>query len=294
MWRCANCPPASTALRRPRASRAHARPRLPPPRAMRVRLRVRCRDTASCRRHCARPPRPRPRGCRNPSRSADNRSARHCRRRRGDPIPLRPLRPRAADGGPRRRRSSFATFGAMMWLERHAVGRCPRGRDEAFFKIALYLLFSPFGRFAVAAAARRQETHRVARVKLDLGLLVNDVLLSVLSRDDAEIDRALAPAMEAPGRIGRALEIDVGLAALQAAIGERQAEPAAIAARAAAVLATTVLLGQDREVDLLQLNRRVANVALTDGDACRFAVLGRPSAPAAAEDVQEQETAAVI
>src|SRR5689334_8611660 len=104
-----------------------------------------------------------------------------------------------------------------MGLERHTISRGARGRDEALFQIALDLFPPPLRRVAVAAAASGQEGHLVARVKLDLGLLVDNVLLSALPRDDAEIDRAFSPAMETPGRIGRALEIDVGLAALQAA-----------------------------------------------------------------------------
>jgi hypothetical protein len=69
---------------------------------------------------------------------------------------------------------------------------------------------------------------------------------------------------------------------------------AAIATGAAAVLAQGMRLDQERIADLLQLDRRVAHVALAHRDRRRLAVLGRSAAPAAAENVHQQEAAAVL
>src|SRR4029079_16308474 len=107
------------------------------------------------------------------------------------------------------------------------------------------------------------------------------------------ITRALSTAGKAPRRFGDALEVDVRLARLKAAIGQHDTEPAASASRAAAVGPQTMFFDHESILDLLQLDRGVANIALADRDACGFAVFSGPSTPAAAEDVEQQESAAI-
>src|SRR5205823_10693432 len=97
-------------------------------------------------------------------------------------------------------------------------------------------------------------------------------------------------ATESPGRILGALVVHVGDACLQRAIGEIDAEPAAVCAGATGIGAQCEALDQERILNLLQLDRRAAYVALADRDRGRLAVLVRSAAPAAAEDVH-QETA---
>ena len=103
------------------------------------------------------------------------------------------------------------------------------------------------------------------------------------------VDGAGLAAGEPPGRILRALVVDVGDAFLQRPIGQIDAEPAAMLAGAAGIRAQGKALDQERILDLLQLDRRAAHVALADRDRRELAVLVRASAPAAAEDVHQQE-----
>ena len=56
---------------------------------------------------------------------------------------------------------------------------------------------------------------------------------------------------------------------------------------AATVSTQAMVLDQERIVNFLQLDRRVAHVALADRNSGRLAVTLRASAPAAAEDVHE-------
>ena len=88
-------------------------------------------------------------------------------------------------------------------------------------------------------------------------------------------------AVETPRRIDRALAIDVGAAGLQHAVGDLEPEPASIAPGATGIGTERVLVDQHRILDLLQLHRRVAHVALADRDRGGLAVLVRPAAPAA-------------
>src|SRR6266850_1449124 len=70
--------------------------------------------------------------------------------------------------------------------------------------------------------------------------------------------------------------------------------PARVApAGAAGVLAQREALDQERILHFLQLDRRIAHIALADRHRGGFAVLPRPPAPAAAEDVHQQKTPAV-
>ena len=65
-------------------------------------------------------------------------------------------------------------------------------------------------------------------------------------------------------------------------------------ARPAGILAQRMFFDQHGIADFLQFDGRVAHVALTDGDARILAVFRGPSTPAAAEDVEQQEAAAIF
>ena len=107
------------------------------------------------------------------------------------------------------------------------------------------------------------------------------------------VDGAGLAAVEAPGRILGALAIDVGDAGLQRPIGDFDAETAAMEARAAGIGAQREALDQKWILNLLQFDRRAAHVALADGYRGGLAVLVRTAAPAAAENIHQQKTAAV-
>ena len=112
--------------------------------------------------------------------------------------------------------------------------------------------------------------------------------------DDGVVDGAVGAAVQAPGRVAGAFEIDVGFAGLQALVGQHRRRgrrgnvPAPPLSSRKACSST-----RNGIADLLQFDRRVAHVALADRDAGRLAVLVRTPAPAAAENIHQQEAAAV-
>src|SRR5262249_57964067 len=89
--------------------------------------------------------------------------------------------------------------------------------------------------------------------------------------------------------IGWAEESRVARTRRRGAGVKRDADPAAIPAGAAGIGAQREPLDQERILNLLQLDRRAAHITLADRDRRRFAVLVRPPAPAAAENVHQQE-----
>src|SRR5262249_35107091 len=91
------------------------------------------------------------------------------------------------------------------------------------------------------------------------------------------------------GRILGAVAIDVRDALLQCAVGEINAEPAAVLAGAAGIGAQREAFDQERILNLLQLDRGAAHVALADRNRSGLAVLVRPPTPPAAENVHQQE-----
>src|SRR5258708_3262870 len=112
-------------------------------------------------------------------------------------------------------------------------------------------------------------------------------------RGNSSVPRAGFPALQPPGRSLDAFAFVVPRRLLRGTVAELDAEPAARPAGTAAVGAQREALDQHRVLDLLQLDRRVAYVALADRDRGGFAVFVRTPAPAAAEDVHQQEAAAV-
>ena len=101
------------------------------------------------------------------------------------------------------------------------------------------------------------------------GRLAQPLLAAVVPDQHRLVDGAGLAAGEAPGRILRALVVDVGDALLQRPIGQVDAEPAAMLPGAAGIRAQGKALDQERILDLLQLDRRAAHVALADRDARR-------------------------
>src|SRR5262249_25061679 len=142
-----------------------------------------------------------------------------------------------------------------------------------------------FTGIAVTTAAGGEEGDAVAGGDLDLGDLLHRGFAAVGAADETLIDGARLAAMQAPGRIAGAIEVDVGPALLQQLVGQLDAEPAAEFAGAAGVNTQAVGFDQHRIFDLLQLDRRVAHVALADRHRGRFAVFVGPAAPAAAENI---------
>src|SRR5262249_18063105 len=132
--------------------------------------------------------------------------------------------------------------------------------NQAFGYIAIDIFGSALGWITKAPSAGGQERHAISGFELNFRFLIDGRLFAVFSRDDAEIDGALATAMKAPGGRGRAFEIDIGLARLQAAISESKTKASAIAALASGIGAQAVLLDHERIFDLLQFDRRVAHI----------------------------------
>src|SRR5262249_56891448 len=75
--------------------------------------------------------------------------------------------------------------------------------------------------------------------------------------------------------------------------GQLDSEPAAMTAGAAGVRAQCEALDQEGILDFLKLDRRIAHIALADRHRGRLAILAWPPAPAAAENVHQQETPAI-
>ncbi len=121
----------------------------------RDRPRAGCRDRASSRRRGARRRALRLPECRNRSRSADNRSARHCRRRRADPRPRRPWLRRAASGVRWRSCSTMHSIAPSRALS----DTRPSARSRSISSRRA------LRRIAVTAAARGQERDAVAGMR---------------------------------------------------------------------------------------------------------------------------------
>src|SRR5262245_54293118 len=163
------------------------------------------------------------------------------------------------------------------------------GRNIAGGDVALDLLAAALERIAPATAACRAEGEPVAGLELQAGRLAQPLLGAVAPDEDGLVDGAGFAAGKSPGRILGALVVHVGHAFLQRTIGQIDAEPAAMPAGAAGIRAQRELFDQERILNLLQFDRRAAHVALTDRNRRGFTVLVRPPAPAAAEDVHQQE-----
>src|SRR5262249_5306090 len=146
---------------------------------------------------------------------------------------------------------------------------------------------------APAAATRGAEGEPIAGRQLHAGRLQQLLLGTVIANEHGFVHRATLAAAQTPGRVLRALVVHVGDTCLQRAIGQIDAEPAAMPAGAAGIRAQRKALDQERILDLLQLDRRAAHVALADRDRRGLAVLVWPPAPAATEDVHQQETPAI-
>src|SRR5258705_12915122 len=145
-------------------------------------------------------------------------------------------------------------FGGGSAIELHRRLR----RDQALGNIALERLCSALLGLTIATAAGREESHDVAGRERDLGALQHHLLGAVSAAHDGGVGGAGAAAMQAPGRIDRALTIDVGLAGLQHAVTHLESEPTAEAAGTAGIAAERGLVDQHRIFDLLQLHRCVA------------------------------------
>src|SRR5262249_24188828 len=146
---------------------------------------------------------------------------------------------------------------------------------------------------APAAAAGGAEDQAVARLHRHAFRLEELLFGAVAPHKNRLIDSARLAAVESPGRILGALAVHVGEGLAERPIGHVDAAPVGRAAGAAGVLAQREALDQEGILHFLQLDRRVAHIALTDRDRRGFAVFAGPPAPAAAEDVHQQKTPAV-
>ena len=144
-------------------------------------------------------------------------------------------------------------------------------------------------RITPSAATGGAEGEPVAGLERDAGRLQQLRRAAVAPRQDGFVDRARLAATQAPGRILGAVAIHVRNALLQCAVGEIDAEPAAVLAGAPGIGAQREALDQERILNLLQLDRGAAHVALADRDRSGFAILVRPPTPPAAENVHQQE-----
>src|SRR5262249_62081568 len=102
-----------------------------------------------------------------------------------------------------------------------------------------------------------------------------------------------SPAVGPPRRMLGARAVHVGEGLAKRPIGQLAPEPAAMTAGAAGVRAQCEALDQEGILDLLKLDRRIAHIALADRHRGGLAILARPPAPAAAENVHQQETPAI-
>src|SRR3984957_14141284 len=115
-----------------------------------------------------------------------------------------------------------------------------------------------------------------------IGVLLREIVLARTLQQVAGAVARLA-AMDAPGRRTlAALAAEVPAALDQVAHAQIDAEAAAELSGAARIPAQHALLDQHRRLQFDALERAVAHVALADRDRARFAILMRPSAPAAA------------
>src|SRR5882672_11647945 len=94
-------------------------------------------------------------------------------------------------------------FGGGRTIELHRRLR----RDQALGNIALQRLCSALLGFTIAAATGGEEGHDVAGRERDLGALQHHLLGAVGAAHDRGVGGAGAAAMQAPGRIDRALAI---------------------------------------------------------------------------------------
>src|SRR5215467_14348537 len=122
----------------------------------------------------------------------------------------------------------------------------------------------------------------------------DDRLEIVLARQPQQIAAGLARAAapQAPRRTIhplRLLEVPVPLD--QILDLHVDAEPAAVLASAAGILAQRAAFDHDRAFELDAFDRAVAHVTLADRDSGGFAVLARAPAPAAAFDALHHEAA---
>src|SRR5438876_11360170 len=125
------------------------------------------------------------------------------------------------------------------------VARCRRARHVARSNVRVDLRARPPARVAPPAAAGGAEGETVAGRKRNAGCLAQVLAAAVRARHHGFIDGSGRPTMQAPRRILGALAIHIGNAVPQRAIGEFDAEPAAMLAGPAGVRAQRELLNED-------------------------------------------------
>src|SRR5262245_22490710 len=101
----------------------------------------------------------------------------------------------------------------------------------------LDLAGSALTRIAPTTASCRAEGEPIARLELHAGLLHQLLPTAFVANEHRLVHRAALAAVQAPGRILRALVVHVGDAFLQRAIRQVDTEPAAMLAGAAGIRA---------------------------------------------------------
>ena len=155
-------------------------------------------------------------------------------------------------------------------------------------------MWLPLGGCPIAATAGSPECHGVAGGNGDVALLGDAPLGAVAAPDQGRIAAPRATALQSPGRLDDALQVNVDRAGTQRPVAQLHAHAAAVLPGAATVGTQGKTLDDERVVNLLQLHRCVAHIALTDRYRGRSAILVRAATPAAAKNIHEHIAGSVV